>query len=126
MGLGIAFLTDFVLKLLIASEMPHVDNAFDLVLWFSFHKFRGRFWEVRAMFFRFLVWQKISHMKHIVNLPLCWEVQLICYVADDIGDREWSIVFCSEFYHQVTRFQICCFEPDLLTQGIGLELIGFS
>src|SRR6266850_3811878 len=126
MGLGIAFATDFVLKLLIVSETSCVNNVFDLVLWFSFHKFRGRFREVRAVFLRLLVWRKISCVKHIMNLPLRWEVQLICYMADDVGDREWSITFCLEFYHQMTHFQICCFEPDLLTQGIGLEPIGFS
>src|SRR6267142_544798 len=126
MGLSIAFPSDFVLGLLIASETPHVNNVFDLVLWFSFHKFRGRFREVWAMPFHLLVWRKISCMEHVVDLPLWWKTQLICYVADDIGDREGSITFCLEFCHRMTCFQICCLEPDLLTQGIGLKPICFG
>ena len=56
MGLGVAFPMDFVLEFLIVSEMPHVNNAFDLVFWFSFHKFRGRFQEVWTMFVHLLIW----------------------------------------------------------------------
>jgi hypothetical protein len=57
MHFGITLPSDFVLKLLVAPKVPHVDDAFDLVFLFSFDQIRWRFREVRAMLFRFLIWR---------------------------------------------------------------------
>ena len=65
-------------------------------------------------------------MEYIMNLSLWQKAQLVCYMANDIGNQEGSIAFCLEFCHRMTCFQICCFKPDLLTQGIGLKPIGFG
>jgi hypothetical protein len=60
-------------------------------------------------------------MESVVNLPLCGELHVVGYWADDFCDFKGAKALGLEFCGEVCCFQVCSFDPYLLSFLIGVE-----
>jgi hypothetical protein len=60
-------------------------------------------------------------MEGVVDFPLSRELHMVCYQANDFCDFERAKVLGPEFHGGVCHFQICSFDPYLLSLLIGVE-----
>jgi len=76
-----------------SSEVSGVYDALHFILLFAIDKVWKRPLEVAPMKLRLLIWCKEIHMKHRVDTPLFWKVELICDRSQYFGDGKGAVSF---------------------------------
>lgn len=96
----------------------------DLVFFFSIDQIWGWFGVVRSVNFGFFIRGQLRGVERRVNFPGFWEFQMECDWRKDLIDGIGSVSLRGEFPRGKMSQEVCCGEPDLVSNFPGCVFLG--